>query len=65
MIDEIFSCPVRKYNINDPLIKKWIFEQYEEEKFNITAPFRLHITDFPANLSTEYTDVTEKLLDDL
>ena len=65
MIGEIFSCPVRKYNINDPLIKKWIFEQYEEEKFNITAPFRLHITDFPANLSTEYTDVTEKLLDDL
>tara|TARA_S200000501_G_C20411149_1_gene563570 strand:+ start:36 stop:563 length:528 start_codon:yes stop_codon:yes gene_type:complete len=65
MIDEIFSSPIRKYNIEDPLIKRWVLENYEEEKFNISAPFRLHITDFPANLSTEYTDVTEKLLDDL
>ena len=65
MIDDIFSCRVRKYNINDPRIKRWALEQYEEEKFNITAPFKLHITDFPANLSTGYTDVTEQLINEL
>ena len=65
MRDDLFSCPVRKYNLDDPLITRWANEQYEEEKFNISAPFRLHITDFPANLSTSYTDLTEKFLKDL
>ena len=46
------------------IMKNVILEQYEEEKFNITAPFKLHITDFPANLSTGYTDVTEQLIND-
>ena len=65
MINEIFSCPVRKYHLNDDLIKRWAFEQYESEKFNITAPFRLQITDLPANLVQGYTDVLENLLSDL
>ena len=65
MRDDLFSCPVRKYHLDDPLITRWAHEQYEEEKFNITAPFRLHITEFPANLSTSYTDITEKFLEDL
>ena len=65
MIDDIFSCRVRKYNINDPLIKRWSLEQYEEEKYNLPAPLRLHITDLPANLSPCYTDVTEQLLNEL
>ena len=65
MRDDLFSCPVRKYNLDDPLITRWANEQYEEEKFNISAPFRLPITDFPANLSTSYTDLTEKFLKDL
>jgi len=65
MIDDIFSCRVRKYNINDPLIKRWALEQYEEEKFNLPAPLQLQITDLPANLSPCYTDVTEQLLDEL
>ena len=65
MIDDIFSCRVRKYNINDQLIKRWSLEQYEEEKYNIPAQLRLHITDLPANLSPCYTDVTEQLLNEL
>ena len=65
MRDDLFSCPVRKYHLSDSLIERWANEQYEEEKFNITAPFRLHITDIPANLSASYTDVTEKFLEDL
>ena len=65
MRDDLFSCPVRKYHLSDSLIERWANEQYEEEKFNITAPFRLHITDIPANLSASYTDITEKFLEDL
>ena len=65
MRDDLFPCPIRKYHLSDLLIDRWANEQYEEEKFNITAPFRLHITDIPANLSASYTDITEKFLEDL
>ena len=65
MIDEIFSCPVRKYNIGDPLIKGWASEQYEKEKFNIQSPFRIEMTDIPTNLAANYADVTDKILVDL
>ena len=65
MRDDLFPCPIRKYHLSDLLIERWANEQYEEEKFNITAPFRLHITDIPANLSASYTDITEKFLEDL
>ena len=65
MIDTIFSSTVRKYNIDDPLIKGWASEQYEKEKFNVASPFRLEMTDIPTNLAANYTDVTERLLEDL
>jgi len=65
MIDNIFSSTVRKYNIDDPLIKGWASEQYEKEKFNVASPFRLEMTDIPTNLAANYTDVTERLLEDL
>ena len=65
MIDTIFSSVVRKYNIDDPLLKGWASEQYEKDKFNIPSPFRIEMTDIPTNLAANYADVTEKLLDDL
>ena len=65
MIDEIFSSTIRKYSIDDPLVKGWAYEQYEKDKFNITSPFRIEMTNIPTNIAANYTDVTEKLLEDL
>ena len=65
MIDDIFAAYIRKYNLNDQLIKDWMLEQYENERDNITSPFRLHLTEVPTNITQDYFDVTEKLLDDL
>ena len=30
MIDEIFACPVRKYNISDDEISKWANSLYDK-----------------------------------
>ena len=65
MIDDIFAAYIRKYNLNDQLIKDWMLEQYENERDNISAPFRIHLTEVPTNITQDYFDVTEKLLDDL
>ena len=65
MIDNIFSSTVRKYNIDDPLIKGWASEQYEKEKFNVASPFRLEMLNIPTNLAANYADVTDKILVDL
>ena len=65
MIDNIFSSTIRKYRIEDQLLKGWAYEQYEKDKFNIPSPFRIEMTDIPTNLAANYADVTEKLLDDL
>ena len=65
MIDTIFSSVVRKYNIDDPLLKGWASEQYEKDKFNIPSPFRIEMTEIPTNIGDEYKQITEKLLEDL
>ena len=65
MIDTIFSSVVRKYNIDDPLMKGWAYEQYDKDKFNLPSPFRIEMTEIPTNLAANYADITDKILVDL
>ena len=65
MIDNIFSSTIRKYRIEDQLLKGWAYEQYEKDKFNIPSPFRIEMTEIPTNIADEYKQITEKLLEDL
>ena len=65
MIDNIFSSTIRKYRIEDQLLKGWAYEQYEKDKFNIPSPFRIEMTEIPTNIGDEYKQITEKLLEDL
>ena len=65
MIDDIFACPIRKYNINNKDIKTWANNIYDTEKFNTaTIPFRHQFTDseFP---SQGYVDTLEQFVKDL
>ena len=65
MIDNIFSSTIRKYRIDDQLLKSWAYVQYDKDKFNIQSPFRIELTEIPTNIADEYKQITEKLLEDL
>ena len=62
MIDEIFACPVRKYNISDSEISKWANSLYDKQKFNMPSPFKLNFTNMEAWITQQYTDVLEEFV---
>ena len=62
MIDEIFTTPVRKYNISDDGISKWANSLYDNQKFNMPSPFKLNFTNMEAWITQQYTDVLEEFV---
>ena len=62
MIDEIFACPVRKYNISDDEISKWANSLYDKQKFNMPSPFKLNFTNMEAWITQQYTDILEEFV---
>ena len=65
MIDEIFTTPVRKYNIVDDEISEWANNLYDNEKFNMPSPFKLNFTNMEAWITQHYTDVLEEFVKEL
>ena len=70
MIDKIFACPVRKYNI-DPTTEQgayqitWAEKEYEDNKFDYPAQFRKKSIQVPELLSKPYEDICEEFLQEL
>ena len=67
MIDEIFSCPVRKYNISDPDVKDWAHNTYEKDKLELKSPFRkvFDNSSMDTLLTQIYVDVLENFVKEI
>ena len=67
MIDEIFSCPVRKYNISDPDVKDWAHTTYEKDKLELKSPFRkvFDNSSMDTLLTQIYVDVLENFVKEI
>ena len=62
MIDNIFACPVRKYNIDATTEQgsyqvAWAYDEYEQNKFDYPTPFRKKSIQVPELLSKSRLDV--------
>ena len=65
MIDEIFSCPVRKYNINNDAITNCFTNIYDKEKFQQESPFTFRLIDVDSFTTQAYVDILEEFVKDL
>ena len=65
MIDELFACPVRKYNISNSDISNWANGLYDTQKFNLPSPFKLNLTNIDAWVTQLYTDVLEEFVKEI
>ena len=67
MIDTIFSCPVRKYNINNPDIKDWAHLVYDKEFDTQPSPFKktLDEEELGGILEDTYTETIETFVKDI
>ena len=66
MINEIFTCPIRKYHIDNPQDQiQWAEEEYNNSKFNLPSPFNKVISQLPEWVSKPYEEIAENFLKDL
>ena len=65
MIDELFACPVRKYNLIDSDIINWANNIYQEEKFEAGTPYRKIFKDLDGFLTQIYVDVLENFVKEI
>jgi hypothetical protein len=65
MIDEIFACPIRKYNIDNNRIKSWASGKYDEEKFEQPSPFKKQITAMDGFMMPLYVDIFEQFVKEI
>ena len=66
MINEIFTCPIRKYHIDNPQDQiQWAEEEYNNSKFNLPSPFSKVISQIPEWVSKPYEEIAENFLKDL
>ena len=73
MINEIFTCPIRKYHIDNQQDQiEWAESEYDRQKFTLPSPFKTVLpwlipsTTLPALLSItsqESTSISFKLID--
>ena len=62
MIDEIFSCPIRKYNLNNDSITNCFTNIYDKEKFQQESPFTFRLTDVDSFTTQAYVDILEEFV---
>ena len=67
MIDTIFSCPIRKYNLNSEDIDAWAQRFYDQERSECKTPFRYIFNDrnLDPRLTQLYVDVLEDFVKDI
>ena len=65
MIDTIFSCPIRKYNLNEESINDWAKKFYDKERFDLGSPFRYIFDDIDPRMTQLYVDVLEDFVKDI
>ena len=67
MIDTIFSCPIRKYNINNPDIKDWAYLVHDKEFDTQPSPFKktLDEEELGGILEDTYTETIETFIKDI
>ena len=67
MIDTIFSCPIRKYNLNSEDINLWTQNFYDRERSECKTPFRYIFNDLTLDprLTQFYVDVLENFVKDI
>ena len=67
MIDTIFSCPIRKYNLNSEDINAWAQRFYDQERSECKTPFRYIFNDHTLDprMTQLYVDVLEEFVKDV
>jgi len=65
MIDTIFSCPIRKYNLNSEDINAWAQRFYDKERFETKTPFKYIFDDVDPRMTQLYVDVLEDFVKDI
>ena len=66
MIDDIFSCRVRKYHIDNQQDQiQWAESEYNRQKFTLPSPFKTVINQVPEWLTKPYEEIAETFLKDL
>ena len=65
MIDTIFSCPIRKYNLNSEDINAWAHRFYDEKRFESKTPFKYIFDDIDPRMTQLYVDVLEDFVKDI
>ena len=65
MIDTIFSCPIRKYNLNSKDISSWAHRFYDKERFEYKTPFKYIFDDIDPRMTQLYVDVLEDFVKDI
>ena len=65
MIDTIFSCPIRKYNLNSKDINSWANRFYDKERFEYKTPFKYIFDDIDPRMTQLYVDVLENFVKDI
>ena len=65
MIDTIFSCPIRKYNLNSKDINSWAHRFYDKERFESKTPFKYIFDDIDPRMTQLYVDVLEDFVKDI
>ena len=65
MIDEIFACPVRKYNLRDERVSACFNDIYDKEKFQQESPFTFRLIDVDSFTTQHYVDILEQFVRDV
>ena len=65
MIDEIFSCPVRKYHLTNDRITTWATNLYQSERDKRPSPFKMNIKDIDGYYMPLYSDILEEFIKDI
>ena len=66
MINEIFTCPIRKYHIDNQQEQiEWAESEYNRQRFTLPSPFKTVINQIPEWISKPYEEIAESFLKDL
>ena len=65
MIDEIFSCPIRKYHLHNEEIIKWAVELYQEQVLKQPSPLQIQISNMDGFVTPYYVDILEQFVKEL
>ena len=65
MIDEIFSCPIRKYHLSNEDIIEWAVKLYEQQVLEQPSPLQIQISNMDGFITPFYIDILEQFVKEL